>query len=626
MQGAVRERGNPDRAEGPDRGRGRHDVEDLHLSEGLALPYLDDLRRTFDHRNPSFKDEVDTVIVPALDFDVGAHGIGFENEILPNGLDLLGQEPAKERIFLKGLNVDHETSVARTGKSGNPALRSLDRRHDGSVSEGHGQQEEAQTVGIGYHRGMVEPERIATLTGAGPARGSHVLYWMQHSQRAIDNPALTFALTEAQRLDLPLLVLFVLLDYPAATAVHYRFMLAGLRETAGALRARGIGFALQRAPAGDPVPLVAAWAGGKQGGGGRENGDRHGQSALVVCDRGYLRHEEAWRLALAERLAVLGIPLLRVDADTVVPADAASLKLEWSAATLRRKIEGAIHHYAQPSVFRGKIRDAASLGVDQGANKEDSLFEAYAKPEDPAHRGDPSPGQQPSLRPGSAAARVAFKSFLDRLDRYEGDRNDPNLEGTSGMSPYLHFGQISCAAMARSALERGGPGAAAFVEQLVVRRELAINLCLREPNYDVYDHAVPEWARRSLAQAAGDRRPWIHGRETLEAAATHDPYWNAAQNQLIRTGIIHNYMRMYWGKKIIEWSASPEEAFATALSLNDRYALDGRDPNGYAGVAWCFGRHDRPWSRRTVFGCIRYMNEGGLKRKFDREAYARRWS
>ncbi|MEI6385908.1 MAG: deoxyribodipyrimidine photo-lyase [Spirochaetota bacterium] len=484
---------------------------------------------------------------------------------------------------------------------------------------------------------MVEPERIAMLAGGGPAKGNHVLYWMQHSQRAVDNPALSFALAEARRLDLPLLVLFVLLDCPAATAVHYRFMLAGLRETAGALRARGIGFALQKAPDGDPVPLVADWAQGKRGSGGRDNGDRHrsgagrggnqgdrhlGQSAVVVCDRGYLRHEEGWRLALAARLSAAGIPLFRVDADTVVPADAASLKLEWSAATLRRKIEGAIRHYAQPSAFRGRIRDAASLGADQG----DSHLEAYENSEGPAHSGDRSPGQKPPLRPGTAAARAAFRSFLDRLDRYEGDRNDPNLEGTSGMSAYLHFGQISPAAMAKAALERGGPGAAAFVEQLVVRRELAINFCLREPFYDRYDRAVPEWARRSLAGAAGDRRPWIHGREALEAAATHDPYWNAAQNQLVRTGIIHTYMRMYWGKKILEWSASPEEAFATALYLNDRYALDGRDPSSYAGVAWCFGRHDRPWATRAVFGSIRYMNDAGLKRKFNREAYAGRWT
>ncbi|NLJ47706.1 MAG: deoxyribodipyrimidine photolyase, partial [Treponema sp.] len=137
---------------------------------------------------------------------------------------------------------------------------------------------------------------------------------------------------------------------------------------------------------------------------------------------------------------------------------------------------------------------------------------------------------------------------------------------------------------------------------------------------------LPDWARRTLESASEDRRDYVYSREYFEAARTHDPYWNAAQNQLVRTGTIHNYMRMYWGKKILEWSADPRIAFESALYLNDRYALDGRDPNGYAGVAWCFGRHDRPWSGRAVCGTVRYMNAAGLRRKFDADAYARAWA
>ncbi|HOX14457.1 MAG TPA: deoxyribodipyrimidine photolyase, partial [Spirochaetales bacterium] len=229
--------------------------------------------------------------------------------------------------------------------------------------------------------------------------------------------------------------------------------------------------------------------------------------------------------------------------------------------------------------------------------------------------------------PGEEAARTRFDTFLNTgLDRYDADRNDPTLDGTSGMSPYLHFGQVSPVLLARKVLERGGAGAASFIEQLTVRRELSLNLVRFLP--DAYDRweGLPDWARRTLRDAAGDKRDYLYSRSDFEAARTHDPYWNAAQNQLVRSGSIHNYMRMYWGKKMLEWSADPREAYGTALYLNDRYALDGRDPNGYAGVAWCFGRHDRPWAGRAVFGTVRYMNAAGLRRKFDADVYAKAWA
>ena len=450
---------------------------------------------------------------------------------------------------------------------------------------------------------IVEPERLSVLKPGPPGRGDFVLYWMQHAQRARENPALEYAASEAARLRLPLAVLFVLTPYPSATAVHYRFLLGGLAETARALEARGARFILRRGES----PKVAA--------------ELSRRAALAVCDAGWTRPELAWRREFAERSAC---PVIRVDGDAVVPVEAASDKPEWSAFTLRRKIEGAVPAYAArvPPVVE-LPRDARGLDLDGGAD----LLRIDHGPLGPEYPGDRVPDQTALPPPGEEAARTRFDTFLNTgLDRYDADRNDPTLDGTSGMSPYLHFGQVSPVLLARKVLERGGAGAAPFIEQLTVRRELSLNLVRFLP--DAYDRweGLPDWARRTLQDAAGDKRDYIYSRPDFEAARTHDPYWNAAQNQLVRSGSIHNYMRMYWGKKILEWSADPREAYGTALYLNDRYALDGRDPNGYAGVAWCFGRHDRPWAGRAVFGTVRYMNAAGLRRKFDADVYAKAWA
>jgi deoxyribodipyrimidine photo-lyase len=191
------------------------------------------------------------------------------------------------------------------------------------------------------------------------------------------------------------------------------------------------------------------------------------------------------------------------------------------------------------------------------------------------------------------------------------------------MSPYLHFGQISPVYIVQRVLESAQAGVEEYLEELIIRRELSMNFVTYNPFYDTYG-GLPDWARRTLAEHAEDPREHIYSRSEFEEARTDDPYWNAAQQELLVTGKMHGYMRMYWGKKILEWSETPEEAYRTALILNNRYELDGRDPNGYAGVAWCFGRHDRAWKERPVFGKIRYMNAAGLNRKFDAGRYAAR--
>ena len=224
-------------------------------------------------------------------------------------------------------------------------------------------------------------------------------------------------------------------------------------------------------------------------------------------------------------------------------------------------------------------------------------------------------------RGGSSEAAKELEYFLkNKLSRFFELRNQPGEEYLSNLSPYLHFGQISPVYVALMVNQHGGPGVEAYLEELIVRRELSMNFVHFNENYDSFD-GLPTWAKKTLSEHEKDKREYIYNLEELERAKTHDPYWNAAQTEMVNTGKMHGYMRMYWGKKILEWSETPEQAYKYALYLNNKYELDGRDPNGFTGVAWCFGKHDRPWTEREIFGKVRYMNDKGLERKFDMKKY-----
>jgi deoxyribodipyrimidine photo-lyase len=229
---------------------------------------------------------------------------------------------------------------------------------------------------------------------------------------------------------------------------------------------------------------------------------------------------------------------------------------------------------------------------------------------------------------GENAAQKRLNAFASRgIASYGEGRNEPGSDQTSHMSAYLHFGQISpidIALRVQAAKVGAQADVDSYIEELTVRRELAINYCEFTENYDSYD-TIPGWAKQTLADHAGDPRPHLYTAAELESAQTNDPYWNAAQQEMNVTGFMHNYMRMYWGKKILEWSRTPREAFATTLRLNNKLFLDGRDANAFANVGWIYGLHDRPWGpARKIFGTVRYMNAAGLERKFDMEAYVRR--
>jgi deoxyribodipyrimidine photo-lyase len=421
---------------------------------------------------------------------------------------------------------------------------------------------------------------------------------MSRDQRARDNWALLFAQSLALRRREPLVVAFCLApSFPQAALRHYDFMLRGLAETAASLVAKGIGFALLEGEPGREIPAFV---------------QRVGAGALVA-DFDPLRVKRAWQ---REASAAVRVPFHEVDAHNVVPCWLASPKREFAARTFRPKIERLLGDWlheipplrAHPHPWRG---------VPAGPDFAGAL-----------RRLAPDRSVPPVawIAPGERAARRALAGFVKRrLAGYDAGRNDPIREGQSGLSPWLHFGQLSAQRVALAARAADAPDAdrAAFLEELVVRRELSDNFCLHEPRHDSFA-GLPAWAQRTLDEHRGDTRPHRYRPEQLEAGATHDPLWNAAQTELVREGRLHNYLRMVWGKRILEWSAGPREALTTLLELNDRYALDGRDANSLSGIFWCLGRYDRPWGpERPIFGTVRFMSSERTVRKVEVKEYLR---
>jgi deoxyribodipyrimidine photo-lyase len=444
---------------------------------------------------------------------------------------------------------------------------------------------------------MIQPQRLKSLNAKDIRPGDYVLYWMQASARAAANHALEYAILRANERRQPCLAFFGLTDrFPEANARHYAFLLEGLRQTKLDLAAKGVQLVVRRISPEKGVLEMAR------------------RASLVVVDRGYLRVQKAWREAAA---GLLACPLVQVESEAVVPVETASPKEEWAAATFRPKIRKLLAEYLVPLRERRPVKD--SLGLEfESLDLEDAEVVLGSLPVDRTVR--PSP----FYHGGAVEAKKRLRDFLRRkLDHFADLRNNPALDHLSHLSPYLHFGQVSPLQVALAVAAAESPGREAFLEELIVRRELALNFVHYNPGYDTFE-AVPAWARRTLQAHRSDDRPSTYSLEELEAGRTHDPYWNAAQREMVATGKMHGYMRMYWGKKILEWSPTPEKGFAAALALNNKYELDGRDPNGFAGVAWCFGKHDRPWQERKIFGQVRSMTDQGLRRKFDIDRYVRR--
>jgi deoxyribodipyrimidine photo-lyase len=368
-------------------------------------------------------------------------------------------------------------------------------------------------------------------------------------------------------------------------------MVDGLIETAAELENKGIGFCLRKENPADGIVTFAAEV----------------KACVVITDEDYLRTGHKWRTHASEQL---GVRMIQVDSDTVVPVRN-QLKEEWGAYTIRPKIRKALPTYLcetpilEPKhKWRGHMCDCIDM---------DSIM-GMLSTLDYSQNVPPVSG----VVGGISQARSRLDSFISAsLPRYKDGSGDIGEDLTSGLGPYLHFGQISPVEIALRVSESDAPGESidAFLEQLIVRRELAINFCFYNQSYDSLT-AAPNWALRTLESHRYDTRPVLYDIDELENFTTHDDLWNASQKELVNHGRIHSYMRMLWAKKIAEWSPSPEDALARAIYLNDKYALDGRDPNGYAGIAWSiFGKHDRPFANRPIFGMVRYMSSESTKRR-----------
>lgn len=447
----------------------------------------------------------------------------------------------------------------------------------------------------------IQTTRIKHLNDLAVLKKKYVLYWMQQSQRADYNHALEYAVSQANQLNRPMLVVFGLTDdYPEANLRHYTFMLEGLKETQSELVSRGIKLVMRYG-----YPPDAALELGSE-------------ACIIVCDRGYLRHQCAWRDQVAQNARC---SVVQVESDVIVPVEVVSEKAEYAARTMRPKIHGHLSGYlVDLKAERIKI---SSLGLKVRGVPLDNIEKLLGT----LNLDKSAPPVSQFFPGGTTQAKKGIDNFIRcGLKHYVQNSNQPQTDDISHMSPYLHFGQISPLYLALRITQ--APDALqsaidAYIEQLVVRRELAMNFTHYTPDYDAYT-CIPGWAENSLAAHRNDPRENVYSRRQLDNAQTHDPYWNAAMLEMKHTGFMHNYMRMYWGKKILEWSRTPRHAYRTTLALNNTYFLDGRDPNSYAGVAWIYGVHDRAWKERPIFGKTRYMAASGLERKCDIAGYVKK--
>ncbi|HEY0008364.1 MAG TPA: deoxyribodipyrimidine photo-lyase, partial [Tepidisphaeraceae bacterium] len=398
---------------------------------------------------------------------------------------------------------------------------------------------------------MIQDTRVQDINDKPQRDGKYVLYWMQESMRTRYNYGLEYAIEKANELGLPPLVCFGVTDaYPEANARHYLFLLQGFRDVEKNLAKRGIKFVVKFGP-----QQNAAIHYGKD-------------AALIVCDRGYLRHQIAWCNEAAD---TVDCKMVQVESDVVVPVDEASSKHEYGARTIRPKIQRLWDKYLVPLEPTPVKHPSLGLKVsgDVDVSDPDKLLKRFDKLDFSV-----APVSQ-FFEGGEDAAASRLADFANRkLDGYAEGRNEPSSDRHSYMSMYLHFGHVSPVELALQVRGENAPAADrdSYLEELIVRRELSMNYCNFVPNYDSYD-ALPDWAKKTLADHAADERPVVYSLEELETASTGDVYWNAAQMQMVATGFMHNYMRMYWGKKILEWTASPREAYDRVMYLNNKYFL-----------------------------------------------------
>ena len=451
---------------------------------------------------------------------------------------------------------------------------------------------------------LADNPRIRIRRDGPPRReGKCIVYWMQRAMRIHENPALDVAIDAANLLRLPVVVFFSIIpNYPNANLRHYHFLQQGLRDVEEDAAERGISFILRRHPHNSLEKFLAEV-----------------EAAMLIGDENPCRVPERWRRVLARRLK---LPYWTVDADVVVPS-AVFGRDYFLLHHMRPHLQAALprflvaSNHPKPQYAWSKPK---SLTADALANDITAGFHALDRTIKPVD----------SFKGGTHAALRRLRDFINHgLKDYGENRNHPERKGTSRLSPYLHFGNIGPVTVAltvHEAIKNGKASQSAcdrFLEQVISWRELSVLFVKYNEHYDTWDCAEP-WARQTLTEHTADPRPYRYSLQQLERAETHDDLWNAAQREMVETGWMHNYIRMYWAKMILEWAPDPARAFEWAVTLNDRYELDGRDPNGYQGIAWAIvGKHDRPWFNRPVFGLVRSMSGASTAKKFDARAYIR---
>ena len=442
-----------------------------------------------------------------------------------------------------------------------------------------------------------DPRLTVRRAGQPDTDGRCVVYWMQRAQRAVDNPALTAAINAGNCLGKPVVVFLQLVPHAHhANLRHYQFLVEGLADIAAELQKRRVGLVLRRYPDHGILRFCSEV-----------------RPCLLIADENPLMEAERRKTRIAEKIV---LPFWTVDSDVVVPAKLLA-KEHYAARTIRPKIRALL-----PQFMRKVENPAAKFPWRTPSHLLSLVVDPSLLDNFPIDR---SVAPSAYFHGGAQEAKRRLQRFLrSRLEGYATQRNKPDLDGTSQLSPYLHFGHIAVQRVALAVQRADAPAQdrKAFLEELIVRRELAVNFVRFNRDYENFDACEP-WADVTHRKHVRDPRMYLYSEKQLEDAETHDPLWNAAQKQMVLTGWMHGYLRMYWAKKILEWTVSPRAAYQIAVRLNDRYQLDGRDPNGYAGIAWAIvGKHDRAWGpERPIYGKIRYMSFASTSRKFDSKAY-----
>ncbi|XP_041029258.1 CPD photolyase isoform X2 [Carcharodon carcharias] len=519
-------------------------------------------------------------------------------------LNLRAKEKRKVKEITPGLN-EGELSNPSNGKK-----RKVEQQTKAAPSRGGDLSESIKKSRLSTATSVEEfnynKKRVRLLSKTKGIRDNcqGIIYWMSRDQRVQDNWAFLYAQWLALKHKLPLHVCFCLVPkFHDATIRHFDFMLKGLQEVAEECKQLDISFHLLIGFAKDVLPEFV-----------KEN-----NIGSVVTDFSPLRSPLQWVENVRHNLPE-DLQFVQVDAHNIVPCWVASEKQEYSARTIRRKIHDKLPQFLTdfpPVVQHPYTSPLKSQLIDWDA--------AYAK-----LQVDLKVKEVDWAKPGTAAGLTRMESFIEeQLKYFSTDRNNPNKTALSNMSPWFHFGQIS---VQRAILEirkyrnKFKDSVDSYIEEAVVRRELADNFCFYNKQYDKIEGAS-DWAQKTLKIHSKDQRSHLYTLKQLEDGKTHDPLWNAAQLQMVLEGKMHGFLRMYWAKKILEWTTSPEEALQFSIYLNDRYQLDGKDPNGYVGCMWSIcGIHDQGWAERPVFGKIRYMNYNGCKKKFDVGQFERKYN